>query len=120
MEMDPSHVENDNDSDSGDPENCGTGTMCYDLVPPYLVPSEHMISAFQQGHQAFPLVKLKANFTNTLGNAYHSLSPMVLIRLDHTFAQIPDLHLHTALIDHFYATFQCDEEMFIAYPNLIA
>jgi hypothetical protein len=76
MELDPGPMENDNDSDSGDPENCGTGTVCYDLVPSYLVPSDHMISTFQQGHQAFPLVKLKDNFTNTLGgDAYHSLSP---------------------------------------------
>jgi hypothetical protein len=77
MELDPGPMENDNDSDSGDPENCGTGTVCYDLVPSYLVPSDHMISTFQQGHQAFPLVKLKDNFTNTLGgDAYHSLFPM--------------------------------------------
>jgi hypothetical protein len=61
-----------------------------------------MISAFQQqGHQAFPLVKLKDNFTNALGDTYHSLLPMVPICLDHTFAQNPDLHSHTALFDHF-------------------
>ena len=103
MELDPGPMENDNDSDSGDPENCSTGTMCYDLVPSYLVPSDHMISAFQQGHQAFPLVKLKDNFTNALGDTYHSLLPMVPICLDHTFAQNPNLHSHTALFDHFHA-----------------
>jgi hypothetical protein len=49
-----------------------------------------MISAFQQqGHQAFPLVKLKDNFTNALGDTFHSLLPMVPI------------HSHTALFDHF-------------------
>jgi hypothetical protein len=102
MELDPSPMENDNASKSGDHKNSSTGTMCYDLVPSYLIPSDHMISAFQQqGHQAFPLVKLKDNFTNALGDTYHSLLPMVPICLDHTFAQNPDLHSHTALFDHF-------------------
>ena len=101
MELDPSPMGDDNSSDSGDHENSSTGTMCYDLVPSYLIPSDHMISAFQQGHQAFPLVKLKDNFTNALGDTYHSLLPMVPICLDHTFAQNPDLHLHTALFDRF-------------------
>jgi hypothetical protein len=64
MELDPGPIENDDASNSHDPENCDTSTMCYDLVPSYLVPSDHVISAFQQGHQAFPLVKLKDNFTN--------------------------------------------------------
>jgi hypothetical protein len=48
-------------------------------------------------------MKLKDNFTNALGNAYHSLSPMVPICLDHTFAQNPDLHSHKALFDHSHA-----------------
>jgi hypothetical protein len=94
-------MENDHDdSNSGNPKNCGTSTICYDLVPSYLVPSDHVISAFQQQHQAFPLVMLKVNGTNALGHAYHSLLPMLVpIHLDHTFAQTPDLPLHTALVD---------------------
>ena len=70
MELDPGPMGNDDDFDRG-PENCGTSTMCYDLAlaPSYLVPSDHVISAFQQGHQAFPLVKLKDNLTNALGHA---------------------------------------------------
>jgi hypothetical protein len=47
MKLDPGPIENDNSFDSGDPENCGTGTMCYDLVPSQLVPFDHLISAFQ-------------------------------------------------------------------------
>jgi hypothetical protein len=39
-------MENDDDFDSSDPENYGTGTMCFDLVPSYLVPSDHVISTF--------------------------------------------------------------------------
>ncbi len=58
----------------------------------------HVISTFQQGHQAFPLVKLKDSGSNTLGHAYHFLSPMVPIHFDHTFNQTPNLHLHTVLI----------------------
>jgi hypothetical protein len=54
--VDPGPIEDDNCFDNGDPENCGTGTVCYDLVPSQLVLSDHSISAFQQGHQAFPLV----------------------------------------------------------------
>ena len=54
MELDPGPMENDNDSDSGDPENCGTGTMCYDLVPSQLVLSDHLISEFQQGTSVIP------------------------------------------------------------------
>jgi hypothetical protein len=104
MELDPGPTENNDDFNSGDPKNCGTSTMCYDLVPSYLVPSDHMISAFQEGHQAFPLVKLKDNFSNALGHAYCPLSLMAPIRLDHAFTQNPDLHLHTALIDHFHVT----------------
>jgi hypothetical protein len=104
MESDPGPIEDDNIFNSGDPENCGTGTVCYDLVPSQLVPSDHLISAFQQGHQPFPLVKLKDNFTSSHDDTYHSFLPMVPICLDHTFTQYPDLHLHTTLIDHFHAT----------------
>jgi hypothetical protein len=101
MKLDQGPMENDNDSNSGDPENSSTGTTCYDLIPSYLVSSDHMISTFQQGHQAFPLVKLKDNSTNALGDTYHSLLPMVPICLDHAFAQNPTLHSHTALFDMF-------------------
>jgi hypothetical protein len=62
-----------------------------------------MISTIQQGHQAFPLVKLKDNFTNALDYAYHSLLPVVPIHFDHTFTQKPDLHSHTAFIDCLHA-----------------
>jgi hypothetical protein len=79
MELDPGPMANNNHSKSKDPEDCDTGTMCYDLVPSYLVPSDHVISAFQQGHQAFPLVKLKDSVNNILGHADHSLLPMVPI-----------------------------------------
>ncbi len=48
-------------------------------------------------HQVFTLVKLKDSTSKVLGNAYHSLSPMVPIHLENTFAQTPDLHSHTAL-----------------------
>jgi hypothetical protein len=106
MELDPGPMEDDNNFDSGDPESHGTSTMCYDLVPSQLVLSDHLISAFQQGYQAFPLVKLKDNFTTYLGETYDSLLPMVpSIHLDHTFIQYPDLHLHMTLIDHFDASY---------------
>ena len=66
MELDQGPIEDDDSFDSGDPENCDTGTMYYDLVPSQIVSSDHLISAFQQGHQAFPLVKLKDNSTCSL------------------------------------------------------
>jgi hypothetical protein len=108
MELDPGPMENDHVSNSGDHKNSSTGTMCYDFLTSYLVLSDHMISAFQQqGHQAFPLVKLKDHFTNALGNTFHSLLPMVPICLDHTFAQNSNLHSHTALFDHFQPCHGC-------------
>jgi hypothetical protein len=54
MELDPGSIEGDDSFDNGDPETCATGTMCYDLVSLQLVLSDHLILAFQQGHQAFP------------------------------------------------------------------
>jgi hypothetical protein len=104
MELGAGPMENDASFNTSDPENCGTGTICYDLVPSYLVPSDHLISAFQQGHQAFPLVKLKDNLTNAFGNVYccfpfthgpHLPGPYI--------CPVPDLHLHMTLIDHCYA-----------------
>jgi hypothetical protein len=62
-----------------------------------------VISTYQQGHQALPLVKLKDSVSNILGHVYHSLLPMIPIRLDHTFTQTPNLHLHTASIEQFHA-----------------
>ena len=86
--------------------------MCYDLVPSYLVLSDHVMSAFQQEHQAFPLIKLKDTVSNILDHAYHSLLPMIPIGLDHTFDQTPSIwtiHLTrpltsicTALIESFH------------------
>ncbi len=99
MELEWGPMANDNHSNSNDHEKCDNSTMCYDLVPSYLVPSDHVISAFQHKHQAFLLVKLKDSIKNALGHTYHSLSPMVPICLDHTFAQTPNLHLHTALTE---------------------
>jgi hypothetical protein len=90
----PGPIEDDNGFNSY-PEDCPSSTMCYDLVSSQLVLSDHSISAFQQGHQAFPLVKLK-------DDTYHSSSPMVPICLEHTFTQYPDLHLHMTLIDCFW------------------
>jgi hypothetical protein len=103
MELNPGPMESDNDSDSGDPKNSSTGTMCYDLIPSYYVLSDHMISAPQHGHQAFPLVKLKYYSTDALDIASHSLLPMVSNHLDHAFAQDPALHSYTALFDHSHA-----------------
>jgi hypothetical protein len=95
-DLDPSPIRDHDSFDSGDPENSATGTMCYDLVSSQLVPSDHLISAFQQGHQEFPLVKLK-------DDTYHSFLPMVPIQLGHTFAQYTDLSLHTTLLDQLWA-----------------
>jgi hypothetical protein len=49
------------------------------------VASDHIISAFQQGHQVFPLFKLKDSGSDAFGYSYHSLLPMVHIHLDHIF-----------------------------------
>jgi hypothetical protein len=63
MELDPGPIEDNNSFDSGDPENCGTSTMHYDLVPSQLVLSDQLVPAFQQGHQAFFIVELKDKST---------------------------------------------------------
>jgi hypothetical protein len=49
MELNPGPMPTDH-FNKEDPKNCDTGTICYDLVPSPLVASDHMISAFQQGH----------------------------------------------------------------------
>jgi hypothetical protein len=103
MELDPGPMANDDHSNRDDSWNCDTSIMCYDLALSSLNPSDHMISALQQGHQTFPLVKVKDSISNVLGHAYHSLSAMVPFLLDHTtFDQTPDLHSHTALIEQFH------------------
>jgi hypothetical protein len=113
MELDPGSIEGDDSFDSGDPETCATGTMCYDLVSLQLVLSDHLILAFQQGHQASPpLVKLKDSITSALGNTYQSLLPMVPIHLDHTFTQYHDLHWHMTLNDHFQPCYAFKQQAF--------
>jgi hypothetical protein len=76
----------------------------YYLVPLSLVPSDHMISGFQQGHQTFPLVKLKDSISNILGHApYHSLLSMVSsVWTIHLTRPPTSSHLHTALIEQFH------------------
>jgi hypothetical protein len=96
MGLDPGPIPNDC-MNGDDPKKCKPGTMCYDLVPSQLVTSNHVISEFQQGHQAFPLVKLKDNYGNALGHAYHFLSPMVPIQLTHAFDRMLTLHWQTGL-----------------------
>jgi hypothetical protein len=46
----------------------GPSHIHYELVPLPPVTSNHVISAFQQGHQAFPLVKVKTTNGNTYGH----------------------------------------------------
>jgi hypothetical protein len=77
MELDQGLIEDGDSFDSCDPENC-TGTMYYDLLPSQIVLFDHPISAFQQGHQAFPFVKLKDNSTCSLNNTYPTFSPWSL------------------------------------------
>jgi hypothetical protein len=42
----------------------------YELVTRLLVMSNHVFSAFQQGYQAFPLVKVKTTNDNTYSHTY--------------------------------------------------
>ena len=51
----------------------GPSHIHYVLVPLPPVVSNHIISAFQQGHQAFPIVKVKTANGNTYGHTYHFL-----------------------------------------------
>jgi hypothetical protein len=48
----------------------GPSHIHYELVPPPPVTSTHVVSAFQQGHQPFPLVKVKTTNGNTYGHTY--------------------------------------------------
>ena len=86
MELDQGPIPNDQ-VNRENPKNWDTGTICYDLVPSPLVASDLVISAFQQGHQTFPLVKLKDSGSNALGHTYHFFLPMVPIKLDHTLTR---------------------------------
>jgi hypothetical protein len=79
MELDPIPIEDDDSFKSVDPQDCATSTMYYHVVPSQLVLSDHLISAFQQGHQTFPLVQLKDNIPSALGNTYYLFLPMVPI-----------------------------------------
>jgi hypothetical protein len=45
----------------------------YELVPPPPVVSNHVITAFQWGHQAFPLVKVKTTNGNDYGHIFFCL-----------------------------------------------
>jgi hypothetical protein len=96
-------MEDDNSFHSGDREDCATSTMCYNLLSSQLVLPDNLISAFQQGHQAFPLVNLKDNFISSLDNTYHHFLPMAPICLGHAFAQYPDLHLYMTVLYCFHA-----------------
>jgi hypothetical protein len=70
-------------------------TLCLHIL---LVPSDHVISAVQQGYQAFPLVKLKDSNNNVLGHAYHSLSP-IFRYTSHNHDWLPQCSLYaTALM----------------------
>jgi hypothetical protein len=104
MELDPGPMAKDDHSNRDNPENCDTSTICYDLVASSLVPSDHMVSTFQQGHQAFPLVRLNNSVSNVIGHVYHPLLPIVPIHLDHAFDQTLNLHSHTALIVQLHMT----------------
>jgi hypothetical protein len=48
----------------------GPSHIHYELVPLLPVTSNHIISAYQQGHQAFPLVKVKTTNDNTYNHTY--------------------------------------------------
>jgi hypothetical protein len=56
----------------------------YELVPQLPVMSNHIISALQQGHQAFPLVKAKTTNGNTYDHTYpFSVNLLVAEPLDY-------------------------------------
>jgi hypothetical protein len=63
----------------------GPSHIHYELVPPLPAMSNHVISAFQQGHQAFPpLVKVKTTNDNTFDHTYpFSVNPLVAEPLDY-------------------------------------
>jgi hypothetical protein len=56
----------------------GPSHIHYELVPLPPVASNHIIFAFQQGHQAFPLVKVKTTNDNTYDHTYpFSVNPLM-------------------------------------------
>jgi hypothetical protein len=55
----------------------GPSHIHYELVPLLPVTSNHVISAFQQGHQAFLLIKVKTTNDNTYDHSYlFSVNPL--------------------------------------------
>jgi hypothetical protein len=68
-ELDPGCSSHDSIHD-GDIMEQAQSNIHYELVPPPPVASNHIISAFQQGYQAFPLVKAKTSDVNTSGHTY--------------------------------------------------
>jgi hypothetical protein len=77
-ELDPDHSTHDGIMEHG------PSHIHYEIVPPLPVMSNHVISAFQQGHQAFPLVKVKTTNDNTYGHTYpFSVNPLVAEPLDY-------------------------------------
>jgi hypothetical protein len=62
-------LDHDPSTHDGTMEHCPSH-IHYELVPPLPVASNHIISAFQQGHQAFPLVIIKTTNDNTYDHTY--------------------------------------------------
>jgi hypothetical protein len=70
----------------------------YELVPLPPVTSNHVISAFQQGHQAFLLVKIKTTDDNTYDHTHpFSVNPSVVEPLDYG-----ENLIHYASIQHMW------------------
>jgi hypothetical protein len=62
----------------------GPSHIPYKFVPLPPVASNHVISAFQQWHQAFPLVKVKTTNDNTYDHTYpFSVNPLAAEPLDY-------------------------------------
>ena len=72
----------------------GPSPIHYELVPLLPVTSNHIISAFQQGHQAFPLVNLKTTNGNTYGYTYHFL---LIIRKQNHYDYGENMICHTSI-----------------------
>jgi hypothetical protein len=68
-ELDPGPYTHDGIHIDDDIMEHGPSPIHYELVPLLPVMSNHVISAFQQGHQAIPLFKLKDNDSNALDHA---------------------------------------------------
>jgi hypothetical protein len=60
------------------------GHIPYELVTLLPIVSNHVISAFQQGFQAFPLVKIKTTKDNAYDHSYpFSVNPLAAEPLDY-------------------------------------